>query len=113
MGLVEDDAEPETVDAAGTQADVAAEEGEPSDAAGWIAHGRALYKREHMEEALAAFDRAIELAPDDAEGWAWRGAVLNNGLKRHEEALAAYEHATTLRPDLDWAGMAEGGHCAI
>jgi tetratricopeptide (TPR) repeat protein len=42
------------------------------------------------EESLAAFERAIGLAPDDARNWRGKGEALYH-LHRHEEALAAYE----------------------
>jgi len=50
------------------------------------------------EEALASYNRAIELKPDYAEAWSNRGVALGD-LRRHEEALASYERAIELKPD--------------
>jgi tetratricopeptide (TPR) repeat protein len=36
------------------------------EAAAWFEQGEALFKQEHYEEALAAYERAIELDPLDA-----------------------------------------------
>ncbi len=50
------------------------------------------------EEALASYDRALELAPNSAEAWTNRGAALRYG-QRHEEALASHDRAIELQPD--------------
>jgi hypothetical protein len=50
-------------------------------------------------EALAAFDRALQLKPDFAEALSNRGLVLHE-LDRLDEALAAYDRSLQLRPDL-------------
>jgi tetratricopeptide (TPR) repeat protein len=51
------------------------------------------------EDALASFDRALDLQPEHAEVLANRGAALHE-LKRFEEALAGFDRALALRPDL-------------
>jgi len=50
------------------------------------------------KEALAAYDRALELRPDNADAWYNKGFTLND-LKRHKEALASYDRALELMPD--------------
>ena len=50
-------------------------------------------------EALAAFERALQLKPDFAEALTNRGLVLQE-LDRFDEALAAYDRSLQLRPDL-------------
>ena len=50
-----------------------------------------------IEEALAAYDRALAAAPDYAEALNNRGSVLQD-LKRPAEALAAYDQALRLAP---------------
>ena len=50
-------------------------------------------------EALAAFDRALQLKPDFAEALSNRGLILQE-LDRFDEALAAYDRSLQLRPDL-------------
>jgi tetratricopeptide (TPR) repeat protein len=44
------------------------------------------------EEALASFDKAIELDPNDAWAWSLRGMALVS-LGRYEEALASFDKA--------------------
>jgi protein O-GlcNAc transferase len=50
------------------------------------------------KEALASYDRAVALRPDDAVVLNNRGVILQE-LKRFDEALASYERAIALRPD--------------
>ena len=49
------------------------------------------------EEAAKAFDRAIELDPNDTEAWNNRGIVLSI-LKRNKEAIQSFEKATSIDP---------------
>jgi tetratricopeptide (TPR) repeat protein len=60
--------------------------------------GNALYYETSYQEALAAYDKAIELKPDYPEAWFNKGNTLAE-LKRPEEALAAYDKAIELKPD--------------
>ena len=55
----------------------------------WYDKGDILHKLKRYEEAVAAFDRAIEL--DDKNAWAWheKGQALYD-LERYEESLTAY-----------------------
>jgi predicted O-linked N-acetylglucosamine transferase (SPINDLY family) len=53
---------------------------------------------ERYEDALASWDRALELAPDLAELHHNRGSALAV-LKRHDEAVMSYAEALRLRPD--------------
>jgi len=54
-------------------------------------HGR-------QEDALASYDRALAIRPDEPQALSNRGVTLGE-LGRHEEALASYEKALALRPD--------------
>ncbi len=54
------------------------------------------YRSDH-EDAVAAFDRAVNLDPDHAEAWFLKGVALAT-LERHEEALSAAEQVVRLRP---------------
>jgi Flp pilus assembly protein TadD len=54
--------------------------------------------REHFEEALPHYDRALALLPGYAEAHAKRGDVLKE-LARYDEALASFDRAVALRPD--------------
>ena len=51
-----------------------------------------------FDEALASYDRALALWPDDAEALTNRGVTLNT-LGRFDEALANYSRALELEPD--------------
>ena len=64
--------------------------------------GRALYLLDREQEALADFDRAISLAPDDQRALAYRGDTYR-WLGRYEEALADLGRAIDLTPDDAWA----------
>ena len=50
------------------------------------------------EQALAGYDHALRLRPDDAQALSNRGVTLGE-LGRHAEALASYERALALAPD--------------
>jgi predicted TPR repeat methyltransferase len=65
----------------------------------WLGQGNALYRLRRLDEALAAYEKALSLRPELAEAWLGRGNVFYNS-KRHEEALAAYDKALSLKPDL-------------
>jgi len=50
------------------------------------------------EEAIKAYEEAIELDPDNALIWNNKGVTLQD-LNRYEEALEAYDKAIELKPD--------------
>jgi tetratricopeptide (TPR) repeat protein len=54
-------------------------------------HGR-------QDEALANYDRALAIRPDEPQALSNRGVTLGE-LGRHEAALASYDKALALRPD--------------
>ena len=58
-----------------------------------------------FDDALVAYDKALEGKPELAEVWLARGNVFKD-LKRHDEAFTAYDKALALKPDL-----AEAWHC--
>ncbi len=59
--------------------------------------GIALEQQGLHEWAFKAFDRGIELRPDDTELWARRSDTLAN-LARPDEALSSYDHLLKLDP---------------
>jgi predicted TPR repeat methyltransferase len=65
----------------------------------WLGQGNALYRLRRLDEAFAAYDKALSLKPDLAEAWLGRANVFYNS-RLHEEALAAYDKALSLKPDL-------------
>ncbi|WP_339384187.1 tetratricopeptide repeat protein [Microcoleus sp. LEGE 07076] len=50
-------------------------------------------------EAIACYDKALEIKPDLHEAWHNRGVALVN-LGRLSEALASYDKALEIKPDL-------------
>ena len=62
-----------------------------------IAAGNYL-KAKRYQEALAAFEQAIQLDPDNASLYNGKGLVLSE-LKRYQVALTAYERAIRLDPN--------------
>ncbi|MEH1768995.1 MAG: CHAT domain-containing protein, partial [Nostoc sp.] len=73
----------------------------------WYNRGITLDKLGRFEEAIASYDRAIEIKPDDDLAWYNRGVVLDN-LGRFEEAIASYDRAIEIKPDNDSAWINRG-----
>lgn len=63
----------------------------------FLYHAAALQDLMRFEEALASYDRAVALLPDNAEAFYNRGFVLC-ALNRSGEALASFERACSLAP---------------
>ena len=55
-----------------------------------------LWKKQH-DQAIAEAERAIALDPNDADGYAWLGEILNFA-GRPEEAIGLIEKAMRLNP---------------
>jgi Flp pilus assembly protein TadD len=51
-----------------------------------------------FEEAIASFDKALEIKPEDHEVWNGRSYALGE-LGRYEEAIASYDQALEIKPD--------------
>ena len=64
--------------------------------------GFCYYKLKHHHEAIAAFERAIELEPGSAIDYANIGSNLRE-LGHKEEAIRLYRMALELDPDIDFA----------
>jgi tetratricopeptide (TPR) repeat protein len=62
-----------------------------------LEEGEKLYSLSRYEEALAAFEQAIQLDPTFAAAYNNKGNLLYS-LSRYEEALAAFEQAIQLDP---------------
>ena len=76
----------------------------------YLNKGVAFFRLGRYEEALEAFDRAIELQPDYALTWWYKGVVLNE-LGRYEKALEACDRVIELQPGLKRHGILKA--CAI
>jgi tetratricopeptide (TPR) repeat protein len=79
----------------------------PDDPAVLAAIAFLYVQQDRRREALALFERAAALRPDDAE-LAFNRGYLAQGLNDHEAAIGAFERAIDLKPDHDRAlyGMA-------
>jgi tetratricopeptide (TPR) repeat protein len=60
----------------------------------WLARGEAYYQTGNYEAALADFNQALRLCPNDPFAYAGRGVVLK-ALGRYEEALQDFERAVS------------------
>lgn len=79
----------------------AAAEASAGDAGPWSDLAFAHFQQGEFTEAAAAYRRALEIAPDDAELWSALGETLVFGSERDPlppEALAAFEKAIALDP---------------
>ncbi|WP_367343375.1 tetratricopeptide repeat protein [Methanomethylovorans sp.] len=70
-----------------------------NDAEVWYSKGRDLYELGTYEEALQAYQKAIEIKSDHPYAWNNKGVVLHD-LNKKVEALEAYEKAIEIKPDL-------------
>ncbi len=73
---------------------------DPTQADAWYNLGAALEHLDREDEAISAYQRAIELEPSP-NAYNGLGDVLTT-LGRYDEALAAYQQAIELNPDLAW-----------
>ena len=80
--------------------------GNPGHQQAWSCIGFLLAEREQLEDAAAAFERALALVPHDALSHFNIAYVLQR-LGRHEEALARFERTIEVDPKTDraWYGL--------
>ena len=64
----------------------------------FIEKGNILYADKSREEAIASYDKVIEINPDYHSIWLDRGGLLDD-LGRKEEAIASYDKAIEFKPD--------------
>jgi len=69
----------------------------PDHDAAVLAFGKLMYEQGHLEEALPAFERVIELNPNNPHGHGWRGAALLL-LGHSAESLTPIDRAIRLSP---------------
>ena len=63
--------------------------------------------RPSLEEAIASYNRALELNPDLAEAWISKGIALYR-LGKFEEAIVCFEKAIELEPNNERAHLWRG-----
>src|SRR5258708_362207 len=64
----------------------------------WLEKGNTLHEAKRYEEALIAYEKVIQLTPDNAFAYRNKGLVLYE-LKRYGEALLELERAIQLSPN--------------
>jgi cytochrome c-type biogenesis protein CcmH/NrfG len=74
------------------------DQGNPIQMDAWYQRGEALRRAGHLEEAVASFDHAIRLKPDDFRAWHGRARALAE-LERYFDAVACYSTAMKLKPN--------------
>lgn len=63
----------------------------------WYSVGNERAKEGNNEDALIAYDKALELDPNHVSAWNNKGIVLSR-LKRFEEAIICYDEAIEIEP---------------
>ncbi|QIR35571.1 tetratricopeptide repeat protein [Tolypothrix sp. PCC 7910] len=69
--------------------------------------GNTLYDLQRYQDALAVYDKAVDIRPGYPQGWYGKGKTLAE-LKQYKEALAAYDKAIQILPDYVEAWSARG-----
>lgn len=72
-----------------------------------VEQGKAFYFESRYEDAIACYDRALQMEPENPKAWFSRGAALVK-LQQLDEALTAYERAIELKPDSPEAWFGRG-----
>jgi len=76
-------------------------------ASDWLLQGAYLNELKRYEEAIASYDRALAINPDDHGVWNIRGIALFN-LGQFEEAIASSDRALAINPDFHEAWYNRG-----
>ncbi|MDB9529479.1 tetratricopeptide repeat protein [Oscillatoria sp. CS-180] len=73
----------------------------------YLKEGNAFFFESRYDDALAAYDRAIQLNPELYEAWFTKASTLML-LQRYEEATNTYQFATQLKPESYDAWVGQG-----
>lgn len=73
----------------------------------YVEQGKAFYFENRYEDAIASYDKALQMEPDNPKAWFSRGALLVK-LQQFDEALKSYDRALELKPDLAEAWFGRG-----
>jgi len=63
-----------------------------------LVEGKRLHDAGKYEEAVASYDKAIEIKPEFADVWNNKGEALRV-LKKYEEAIASFDKAIEIKPE--------------
>ena len=66
----------------------------------WVGRGEVFTDLNRLDEALAAFDKALSIKHDIEGAWSGRGNVFTE-LGRYDEAFIGFDKAVSIRPDLE------------
>ena len=64
----------------------------------WYVTGNENAKNGNNEDALVAYDKALEIDPNHVSAWNNKGIVLSR-MKQFEESIICYDKAIELNPD--------------
>jgi tetratricopeptide (TPR) repeat protein len=64
----------------------------------YFTQGNTSFSAGDYESAIAAYDKVLEIKPDDHEAWFKRGVALGH-LSRNEEAITAFDEVLKLKPE--------------
>ncbi|NEQ81389.1 MAG: tetratricopeptide repeat protein [Moorea sp. SIO2I5] len=72
----------------------------------YINQGHALWIENRYEDAIASYEKALQLQPDSDVAWSGKGQALQR-LKRYEESLATHAEAIKINPNnfRSWFGQ--------
>ena len=65
----------------------------------WFDKGVALQEEKKYTEALACFQKAIDIKPDFIPSWVYKGICLEQ-LQRYEAAITCYNQAIEINPNV-------------
>ncbi len=66
--------------------------------AAWVERGDYLLQRHHFREAIVAYEKALDLQPEEAELWVKQGKAYE-GVQQFSAARDAYQRATQYEPN--------------
>ena len=70
----------------------------PANKAGYFTRGAIYMRSNQPDKALADFNKAITLSPNNDFSYGYRGILLLNYYQKHAEALADFSKAIALNP---------------
>jgi serine/threonine-protein kinase len=80
----------------------------PNDAGIWVLIGHVHRRLGHWEEVIAAFEKATQLDPRDANLFYDLGGQTYQLMHRYAEAVREYDRALSLAPDFHTAAICKG-----